>query len=284
MSFITDLSIVQKCNRDKLRLMLDCSNCDNYLDKLEGGGFMKNEYTFSLYVSGIKLTEINPLDSAKLLESLCKMLGAKNLEWGDIKEGSADYCVKFEYQYFDEKVENFQKSFKEQTGAYKTITEFLNKYPNSSTLLRYKSAENDDYVKLHDFKRKEDGLIFTQQESIRGRVVGLKEGSDKTDHIQVSTIAGKNISVAISPALLVSLGNKWRTQHQLQFTGKAKYKYRSYDDIELIEFVADNIQEVKDGNILDWIQEFKDAGGVVGISLMTLLWNGLRSVVSDCCY
>jgi hypothetical protein len=221
---------------------------------------MKNEYTFSLYVSGIKLNEINPLDSAKLLESLCKMLGSKNLKWGDVKEGSADYCVKFDYEYFDEKVSNFNKSFNEQTGAYKTITEFLNKHPKASTLLRYKSADNDEYISLHNFERKEEGFIFTQQESIRGRVVGLKEGSDKTDHIQVQTIAGKNISVAISPALSIHLGNKWRTKHQLQFIGKAKYRYRSYDDLELIEFIADNIQEIEDGNILDWINEFKDAG------------------------
>lgn len=220
----------------------------------------ETEYTFSLYVSGISLKDINPLDSAKLLESLCKMLGAKNLAWGDIKEGSADYCVKFNYQYFDEKVAHFQKSVTDQTGAYKTITEFLSKYPKANTLLRYKSSANDEYIKLHDFKRKDEGFIFTQQESIRGRVVGLKEGSDKTDHIQVQTITGDNVSVAISPTLSMNLGNKWRTQHQLQFIGKAKYRYRSYDDLELIEFVADNIQEIEDGTVLDWIKDFKDAG------------------------
>lgn len=220
----------------------------------------ETEYTFSLYVSGIKLKEINPLDSAKLLESLCKLLGSKNLIWGDVKEGSADYCVKFDPQYFEEKVANFHKSVNDETGAYKTITEFLSKYPKASTLLRYKTSANDEYIKLHDFKRKEEGFLFTQQESIRGRVIGLKEGSDKTDHIQVQTIAGKNVSVAISPALSMSLGNKWRTQHQLQFIGKAKYRYRSYDDLELVEFTADNIQEIEDGNVLDWINDFKDAG------------------------
>lgn len=223
---------------------------------------MSNEtkYTFSLYVSGIKLKEINPLDSAKMLESLCKMLGSKNLEWGDVKEGSADYCVIFEQQYFEEKVANFNKAVSDENGAYKSIAEFLNKYPKASTQLRYKTCANDEFIKLYDFKRKEEGFIFTQQEAIRGRIIGLKEGSDKTDHIQVQTIAGKNISVAISPALSISLGNKWRTQHQLQFIGKAKYKYRSYDDLELIEFTADNIQEIEGGNILDWISDFRDAG------------------------
>ena len=221
---------------------------------------IEHEYTFSLYVSGIKLKEINPLDSAKLLESLCKMLGSKNLVWGDVKEGSADYCVKFDDQYFDEKVASFQKSVNDETGAYKTITDFLNKYPKASTLLRYKSSANDEYIKLHEFKKKEDGFIFTQPESIRGRVIGLKEGSDKTDHIQVQTIAGNNVNVAISPSLSMNLGNKWRTQHQLQFIGKAKYRYRNYNDLELIEFTADNIQEVEDGNILEWINDFKDAG------------------------
>ena len=73
---------------------------------------MSNEtkYTFSLYVSGIKLNEINPLDSAKLMESLCKMLGSKHLFWDGIKEGSADYAVKFDSQYLDEKIENFNKA------------------------------------------------------------------------------------------------------------------------------------------------------------------------------
>ena len=97
---------------------------------------IEHEYTFSLYVSGIKLKEINPLDSAKLLESLCKMLGSKNLVWGDVKEGSADYCVKFDDQYFDEKVASFQKSVNDETGAYKTITDFLNKYPKASKLTK----------------------------------------------------------------------------------------------------------------------------------------------------
>lgn len=221
---------------------------------------MENKYTFSLYVSGINLKEINPLDSAKLLESLCKMLGAKNLEWGDIKQGSADYCVKFDYQYFDEKVNNFKKSLDDQTGAYKTVEEFLNKYPSASSSLRYKNADNDEYTNLHDFKRKDDGFIFTQQESIRGRVIGLKEGKDRTDHIYVRTITGKDISVAISPNLSANLGNKWRTQHQLEFTGKAKYRYKSYDDLELLDFEADNIQEIQEGNVLDWISDFKSAG------------------------
>ncbi len=71
---------------------------------------MSNEtkYTFSLYVSGIKLNEINPLDSAKLMESLCKMLGSKHLFWDGIKEGSADYAVKFDSQYLDENWTNGQ--------------------------------------------------------------------------------------------------------------------------------------------------------------------------------
>ena len=179
------------------------------------------------------------------------MLGAKNLEWGDIKQGSADYCVEFDYQYFDEKVNNFRKSLNDQTGAYKTVEEFLNKYPSASSSLRYKSADNDEYTHLHDFKRKDDGFIFTQQESIRGRVIGLKEGKDKTDHIYVRTITGKDISVAISPNLSANLGNKWRTQHQLEFTGKAKYRYKSYDDVELLDFEANDIQEIQEGNVLD---------------------------------
>lgn len=221
---------------------------------------MKNKYTFSLYVSGVNLADINPLDSAKLLESLCKMIGAKNLEWGAVKEGSADYCVKVDYEYFEQKVANFQKSLNDQTGAYRSITEFLSKYPKASSSLRYKSADNDEYINIHDFERKDEGFVFTQSESIRGRVVGLKEGSDKTDHIQVQLITGKNVSVAISPTLSASLGNKWRTKHQLQFTGKAKYRYRSYNDLELMEFMADHIDEIEDGNILDWVNEFKSAG------------------------
>ena len=223
---------------------------------------MSNEtkYTFSLYVSGIKLNEINPLDSAKLMESLCKMLGSKHLFWDGIKEGSADYAVKFDSQYLDEKIENFNKAKAIENTAYKTITDFLAKYPNVNTSLRYKSSSNDEYVNLHDFKRKEEGFTFTQQETIRGRVIGLKEGSDKTDHIQVQTLSGSTVSVAISPLLSSNLGNKWRTPHQLQFTGKAKYKYRSYNDLELLEFLADSIQEVQDGNLLDWIEDFKNAG------------------------
>lgn len=221
---------------------------------------MENKYTFSLYVSGINLKEINPLDSAKLLESLCKMLGAKNLEWGDIKQGSADYCVAFDHQYFNEKVNNFQKSLNDKTRAYTTVEEFLSKYPNASTSLRYRNADNEEYTNLHDFKRKDDGFIFTQQESIRGRVIVLKEGTDKTDHIHVQTVAGKNVSVAISPALSAGLANKWRTEHQIEITGKAKYRYRSYNDMDLLEFVADNIQEIQEGNLLDWISDFRDAG------------------------
>lgn len=220
----------------------------------------KTEYTFSLYVSGIKLKEINPLDSAKMLESLCKLLGAKNLEWGDIKEGSADYCVKINYQYFDEKVESFQKSVKEKSPAFKTITEFLNKYPQANTLLRYKNSANDDYIELYEFQRKDEGFVFTQQESIRCRMIGLHEGTDKTDHIRVETISGKKMSVGLSPELAATLGSKYRTNHQLQITGTAKYKYRSYKDIELINFMADSIVEIEDRSLADWIFEFKNAG------------------------
>lgn len=218
------------------------------------------EYTFSLYVSGINLREINPIDSARLLESLCKMLGSKHLMWGDIKEGSADYAVKIDPQYFDEKIANFEKARIEESVAYRSIGDFLKKYPNANTLLRYKSSVNDEYVNLHTFEREEDVFTFTQQETIRGRVVGLKEGVDNTDHIHVQTASGKSVSVAISPALSASLGQKWRTQHQLQFTGKAKYKYKSYNDLELMEFTADTIEEIDGGNLLDWMKDFRDAG------------------------
>lgn len=223
---------------------------------------MKNdsEYTFSLYVSGIKLSEINPLESAKLLEALCKMLGSKHLKWGDIKESSADYAVKIDPQYFNEKVLNFNKSVTDQTGAYKTVTEFLDKHPQANTSLRYKSSANDEYVELYEFQRKNDGFIFTQQESIRCRMIGLHEGTDKTDHIRVETVSGKKISVALSPELAVTLGSKYRTNHQLQISGTAKYEYRSYKDIELLNFIADSIIVIEEGSLADWISNFKAAG------------------------
>ncbi|HDG7210055.1 hypothetical protein [Acinetobacter nosocomialis] len=219
-----------------------------------------SEYTFSLYVSGLKLSEINPLESAKLLEALCKILGAKHLEWGEIKEGSADYAVKCKAEYIEEKLESVSKSISQDTRAIGIITEFLNKHPKASTLLRYKNSANDEYMELHKFQRKEESFEFVQQESIRGRIVGLLEGRDKTDHISVNTISGKNVKVTISPELSANLGVKWRTEHQLEISGKAKYKYRNYKDVELIQFIAESINEIQEGNILDWIDNFKKAG------------------------
>lgn len=219
-----------------------------------------SNYTFSLYVSGINLTEINPMDTAKLLESLCGMLGAKNLEWGHIKQGSADLAVKCRPEYVDEKINNFNKSISKQTKYIKNITEFLEKNPQAETSLRYKNPANDNFIELYNFQRKEEGFAFTQYESIRCRMIGLLEGTDKTDHIRVETISGKKISVSLSPELAVTLGSKYRTNHQLQITGTAKYKYRSYNDIELTSFMADNIVEIEDGSLTDWISEFKNAG------------------------
>ncbi len=219
-----------------------------------------SDYTFSLYVSGVKLSEINPLDSARLLEALCQLLGTKNLKWGDVKESSADYAVKVDPQYFDEKVAHFGKAVSEETGAYRTVTQFLSKYPQASTNLRYKNSANDEYVNLYTFERKEEGFTFVQHDTIRGRVVGLKEGLDKTDHIQVKAINGKTISVAISPNLSASLGSKWRTEHQLEFSGKAKYRFRSYNDLELLEFTAESVEEVENKSLTKWLHDFKNAG------------------------
>ncbi|UOH17165.1 hypothetical protein [Acinetobacter sp. NyZ410] len=221
---------------------------------------INSDYTFSLYITGINLSEINPLESAKLLEALCKIVGAKNLKWGDIREGSADYAVKFDPEFLEEKITYAHKSIADQTNAIKTITDFLTKYPTAKSELRYKDSSNESYIHFYEFKKKEEGFTFTQLEVIRGRVIGLKEGTDKTDHIQIKTITGNNVSVAISPNLSASLGAKWRTEHQLEFTGKAKYKYRSYDDLELVEFIADSIDEIPDGRLSDWIEEFKNAG------------------------
>ncbi|SSQ41818.1 Uncharacterised protein [Acinetobacter baumannii] len=115
-------------------------------------------------------------------------------------------------------------------------------------------------MELHKFQRKEESFEFVQQESIRGRIVGLLEGRDKTDHISVNTISGKNVKVTISPELSANLGVKWRTEHQLEISGKAKYKYRNYKDVELVQFIAESINEIQEGNILDWIDNFKKAG------------------------
>ncbi|MGQ1523198.1 hypothetical protein ACT44T_14490 [Acinetobacter baumannii] len=217
-------------------------------------------YTFSLYVSGINLSEINPLETAKLLEALCGMLGAKNLEWGHIKQGSADLAVKCKPEFLEEKLKNFKKSISRQTGSINTISEFLDKHPQASTLLRYKNSSNDEYIELYQFQRKDQGFVFSQNESIRCRMIGLHEGTDKTDHIRVETVSGNKMSVGLSPALAVTLGSKFRTNHQLKITGTAKYKYRSYNDIELLNFMADSIVEIEDGNLSDWISEFKKAG------------------------
>lgn len=219
-----------------------------------------SEYTFSLYVTGIKLSEINPLETAKLLEALCTMLGSKNLEWGHVIEGSADVAVKCKKEFVEEKFENFNKAIVKQNGSVKTVVEFLDKHPQVSTLLRYKNSANDEYIELHKFQRKDESFEFVQQESIRGRIVGLLEGRDKTDHISVYTISGKNVKVTISPELSANLGVKWRTEHQLEISGKAKYKYRNYKDVELVQFVAESINEIQEGNILDWIDNFKKAG------------------------
>ena len=220
----------------------------------------KSEYTFSLYVTGINLTEINPIDSARLLEALCKMIGSKNLKWGDIQQGSAIYAVKTNEEFVDEKLCNFQKSLKDQTQAIKTVNEFLEKYPSASTVLRMQNPANEYCKELHEFKRKEEGFVFTQKETIRGRLIGLHEGADKADFIKIETISGKKVSVSLSPVLAATLGSKYRTDHQLEITGTAKYKYLSYNDIELQNFVADSINEIKNGNLSDWISEFKNAG------------------------
>ncbi|MGP4770896.1 hypothetical protein [Acinetobacter oleivorans] len=219
-----------------------------------------SDYTFSLYVSGINLKEINPLESAKLLEALCKMLGAKHLKWGDIKEGSADYAVKVDPEYFDEKVDNFNKAVSEKTGPIKTIDEFLSKHPKACTVLRYKESSNQEYIELHKFQKKDDGFVFFQEETLRCRVIGLHEGTDKTDHIYVQTISGKKVSVALSPHIAATLGSKYRTQHQIEIFGKAKYRYISYNDVELLSFVAENIEEVPEGSLSSWIEDFKNAG------------------------
>jgi hypothetical protein len=219
-----------------------------------------SEYTFSLYVTGIKLSEINPLETAKLLEALCTMLGSKNLEWGYVIEGSADVAVKCKKEFVEEKFENFNKAIVKQNGSVKTVTEFLDKHPQASTLLRYKNSANDEYIELHKFQRKDEGVVFSQKESIRCRMIGINEGTDKTDHMRVETIAGKKMSIGLSPELAVTLGSKYRTLHQLAVTGTAKYKYRSYKDIELVSFIAESVIEVKDGSLTDWISEFKSAG------------------------
>lgn len=223
---------------------------------------MNNNYdfTFSLYVSGIKLSDINPLDSARMLEALCQLLGSKNLKWDDVKEGSADYAVRVDSQHVDEKIAHFTKAIDEETGAYRTVIQFLTKYPNAQTNLRFKNSANEEYINLYTFQRKEEGFIFTQQDTIRGRVVGLKEGLDKTDHIQVKTITGKTVSVAISPGLSANLGSKWRTNHQLEISGRAKYQFRSYDDFELLEFTAESVEEIENKSLTEWLHDFKNAG------------------------
>jgi hypothetical protein len=115
-----------------------------------------SDYTFSLYVSGINLKEINPLESAKLLEALCKMLGAKHLKWGDIKEGSADYAVKVDPEYFDEKVDNFNKAVSEKTGPIKTILKHAQYCAIKSLLIR-------NILNSINFKRKMTVLFSSKK-------------------------------------------------------------------------------------------------------------------------
>lgn len=216
---------------------------------------------FSLYVSGINLSDINPVDSAKLLEALCGLIGTSNLKWGDIKEGSAAYDVRVEHQYVDKKFEHFNESVLKQNTHYKAVVSFLDKYPKAKTNLKFKKSANDEHYKdVYEFKKKENFFIFTQDDVIRGRVTGLREGVDSTDHIRVKLLDGHYVNVAILPQLSISLGQKWRTNHQLEFWGKAKYRYFSPEKIELLEFYAEKIVEVHEKNLTNWIDDFRSAG------------------------
>lgn len=54
----------------------------------------ETEYTFPLHVDRVELKEINPLDLAKLLECLFKMLDTKSSMFIEVKQVSTGHSSK----------------------------------------------------------------------------------------------------------------------------------------------------------------------------------------------
>lgn len=216
--------------------------------------------TFALKISGLGLDEINPVDIASLLGSLCRLIGADNLQFDAIRPGSAYVQVRTEEDYYQDKLEKANQAILLENGPYKEIQKVVQKYKQASAEFIVKKPDDKDFTAIHQFKEKEAAFVFSQHETIRGQVVHLWEGRDDTDHIHIQTDDGKHVKIAATPDLSQFFGSKWRTPHLIEVSGQAKYKYISFDEIILIEFRAEQVTPLPMESVRAWLDSFVDAG------------------------
>lgn len=213
---------------------------------------MNEETIFELKVTGVDLDKIKPSQLAILMQPFAKMLGEDNLAFSAIKAGSACIQLKTPVAYWENKIQNIKQSIAARSSEFRSIQDIANKHTDWNIDILSGSQPEC----LYTFKPEPKGFLFSQAETIRGRLTRLVDGQDETDHIGLRLEDGRSISIACSSELSKKLSLQWKNNAILELHGQAKYRYIDFRRIELQSFEAQSFTILENLSMAQWIDDF----------------------------
>lgn len=219
---------------------------------------------FALKITGMTPQQICPLELAKLLSSLTNMLGKEHLYFDQFRTGSAYIQLMTDQTHASEKLEKLNHAVQTKDKNYQTILKFTRANPHTTTQLQMGHANDSNWQVIHTFDVQEQGFSFAQTETLRGKLVGLKDNHQKNDTATLRLTNGETVSLhcddKISAELAILMAQFWKSDQLIEFHGEAKYQYNSFNDVKLLGFKVQSFELLKEMSMSTWLKTFIGAG------------------------
>lgn len=220
---------------------------------------------FVLKIHDGHLHDLEISSVVNLLSALGQIVGVKQSSFNTIKEGSTTIAITVPEDLKSVAILNVTKDTTAKRKQISRIQKELCKYGFSHAEISYGTLREDEVYKpkeiLYVVPEVETEDVFTQEESLDGRLTRLQKGKDKSDHITIILNNGEEVPAQCSKKLLEELHPFFNTDQSLRFEGKATYltKSNSYQLI-LKKYVIHKFHVIEDMTLDEWIDDFRSKG------------------------
>lgn len=220
---------------------------------------------FVLKIHDGHLHDLEISSVANLLSALGQIVGIKQASFKTIKEGSTTIAVTVSNDLKATAILNVTKDTAAKHKQVARIQKELGKYHFHNAEISYGTLKEDEIYQpkeiLYVVPELETEEVFTQEESLDGRLTRLQKGRDKSDHITIILNNGVEIPAQCSKTLLKELHPYFDKDTNLRFEGEATYlsKSNSYQ-LTLKKYIINKFHVIEDVSLEAWIDDFRAKG------------------------
>ncbi|MDR7015085.1 hypothetical protein [Acinetobacter sp. 3657] len=220
---------------------------------------------FVLKIHDGHLHDLEISSVANLLSALGQIVGIKQASFKTIKEGSTTIAVTVPNDLKATAILNVTKDTAAKHKQVARIQKELGKYHLHDAEISYGTLKEDEIYQpkeiLYVVPELETEEVFTQEESLDGRLTRLQKGRDKSDHITIILNNGVEIPAQCSKTLLKELHPYFDKDTNLRFEGEATYLSKSNTyQLTLKKYIINKFHVIEDVSLEAWIDDFRAKG------------------------